>query len=1098
MGKIAVSVPSMIQGISQQPPSLRFASQAQTQENAYPSIVNGLQKRHPFELGGRAVVGGAGEPLVHFINRDENERYMVLVGHNKIRAYELGGVEIPVKGPGPGYVPDFSLLDLTKPSNIANSQDYDNGVNWTYSAGAMVAVDGAIVGPLGEGVDRIIGTMAGSGAGAHYTHTPGAFGALPVTISVYIHQDSTAPTFYLDQFDTTNTIHHRSNFTWSGNTLTAGTNTNGARGSVTKAPGGWWRAIITFQPGSSAGGLTGPTDALSFRIGTDNFDAGVDQTLLVWGLRMDQATVPSDNYYRGNSRFRALSVADYTFILNTDKVTAMAGTTSPTDPSLRTAFLFVNQGNYSTDYAVKFERTGVGSPSNVQITTWDGTGASVQNVWNLTISTPGTVGTSWSVTILGQTATKLVAGGDTNITVRNALITSINALPNVSAVGVSTATIQITGDFAGQSISPAVTPATAGTFTLTETVPVSGPGLNSIQTDDIAIALATKISAISGWTATANGSVVKVVSTTDILMFESTDSVGDSTLTAMWKTVRSVQDLPLLCLDGFVLKVVGETSDTADDYYVKFIADVTTAFGRGHWEETLGYGLLTTIDAATMPWTLTRRQDDVSGTITGIPNGKYFEWSKAVWATRLVGDNTSAPIPSFIGQKIAEVFFHRNRLGFLAGQNVILSEAAVYFNFFRSTVLQLVDSDLIDISAQHTSVVNLRNCVPANETLYVFSSGNTEFRMDGEPILTPKTVAMKPILAYEHLLSCRPISSGGGVFFAFKRGAYTGIREILPSNTVQDAFVAEDVSSSVPAYVQGNAIALAFSSLEGLLVILSDADRNSLYIYKTFFEGDQKLQSAWSKYTFGPRAHVMGHAWMDSDLYVAVQHDDGVWIEHSRISDGFVDDGSEFTTYLDRRYTAGSETALPGTYDVIDDTTTFTLAFTPDEGDEIQVVTRGETPGVVLEGTVNGAEVSVPGDYSGEPVWIGKKYTMLYEFSKPNLKQPAGQQGKVAQAEGVFNLLWGRLIYSKSAYFRIQVNLLGRDPFETEFTGSRLGTPEDLVGGANLDSGVFEFGVFSPPNEASVVVLNDSPLPSNLESLDWEATYTTKNSRFPA
>ena len=36
------------------------------------------------------------------------------------------------------------------------------------------------------------------------------------------------------------------------------------------------------------------------------------------------------------------------------------------------------------------------------------------------------------------------------------------------------------------------------------------------------------------------------------------------------------------------------------------------------------------------------------------------------WGERVVGDLISAPNPSFIGNKINNVFFFRNRLGFLA------------------------------------------------------------------------------------------------------------------------------------------------------------------------------------------------------------------------------------------------------------------------------------------------------------------------------------------------------------------------------------------------------------------------------------------------
>jgi hypothetical protein len=54
------------------------------------------------------------------------------------------------------------------------------------------------------------------------------------------------------------------------------------------------------------------------------------------------------------------------------------------------------------------------------------------------------------------------------------------------------------------------------------------------------------------------------------------------------------------------------------------------------------------------------------------------------WDKRTVGDVTKTnPMPSFVGRTINDVFFHRNRLGFLSDESMILSRSGLYFNFFR-------------------------------------------------------------------------------------------------------------------------------------------------------------------------------------------------------------------------------------------------------------------------------------------------------------------------------------------------------------------------------------------------------------------------------
>ena len=75
-----------------------------------------------------------------------------------------------------------------------------------------------------------------------------------------------------------------------------------------------------------------------------------------------------------------------------------------------------------------------------------------------------------------------------------------------------------------------------------------------------------------------------------------------------------------------------------------------------------------------------------------------FQQTLPVWGERTVGDDNSAPKPSFIGHKINNVFFFRNRLGFLANDNVILSTVSKFFQFFPETVLTVIDLSLIHIS----------------------------------------------------------------------------------------------------------------------------------------------------------------------------------------------------------------------------------------------------------------------------------------------------------------------------------------------------------------------------------------------------------------
>jgi hypothetical protein len=89
MSLINVNVPNLLNGVSQQADPLRFATQGGEQINGMSSIVSGLTKRNGAEFVCQLSRNSLRNrnPYVHFINRDENEKYVVLF---------YGGLEKPV------------------------------------------------------------------------------------------------------------------------------------------------------------------------------------------------------------------------------------------------------------------------------------------------------------------------------------------------------------------------------------------------------------------------------------------------------------------------------------------------------------------------------------------------------------------------------------------------------------------------------------------------------------------------------------------------------------------------------------------------------------------------------------------------------------------------------------------------------------------------------------------------------------------------------------------------------------------------------------------------------------------------------------------
>ena len=78
---------------------MRLASQAESQINGVSSVVEGLKKRPPTEFIKRISTSTLTNPFIHTINRDANERYIIIITQNAIEVWGIDGTQYTVNTP---------------------------------------------------------------------------------------------------------------------------------------------------------------------------------------------------------------------------------------------------------------------------------------------------------------------------------------------------------------------------------------------------------------------------------------------------------------------------------------------------------------------------------------------------------------------------------------------------------------------------------------------------------------------------------------------------------------------------------------------------------------------------------------------------------------------------------------------------------------------------------------------------------------------------------------------------------------------------------------------------------------------------------------
>jgi hypothetical protein len=459
---------------------------------------------------------------------------------------------------------------------------------------------------------------------------------------------------------------------------------------------------------------------------------------------------------------------------------------------------------------------------------------------------------------------------------------------------------------------------------------------------------------------------------------------------------------------------------------------------------------------------------------------------------RSAGNDTTNPLPSFVGTKINDISFFKNRLVLLAGENVVLSEVGEYFNFFRTTTTQLIDSDVIDVGVGGTEVNELFTATPFSDRLILFST-KTQFSLQGEAILSPSTASISQVTTFDINTDVHPITVGALLFFTFNRGSFAGMRQFFRTGSSDVEYDAAETTVQIPSYIKGPVRKITASSHEDVVAVLGTGT-NDIYLYKYYKENENLIQSAWCKFVVaGENQKVVDIQFIRQSLHVLIVREGRTYIERIDLQSGITDEGSTYVTCLDRR------TKI--TADASGTTLTLDSSCILSEQDEIQVVSSdGETMTIDSVTYNNGSSADTiklkESFNSGDVFYVGLPYTMRYEASMPILKRSKPNGGLEVVATGRHQIRYMTVVYSDTAHFKVKITpKIGShdgDPIEYDFSGRFL-SAGGFLGSTPSESGVFRFPVFAESNSVKIELINDSPLPSNFQALTFEASYTSRS-----
>ena len=547
--------------------------------------------------------------------------------------------------------------------------------------------------------------------------------------------------------------------------------------------------------------------------------------------------------------------------------------------------------------------------------------------------------------------------------------------------------------------------------------------------------------------------------------------------------VNDVTELPRQCKHGMIVKVVNSSESQEDDFYLKFVGE-NSMDGPGRWEETIGPSetgndVHTSFNQQTLPIKIQRQA-----------NGN-FQVGYVTWSDRQVGDDNTNPFPTFLDKKISQTFFHRNRLGFLCEDNIILSQADEIFNFFNNTALVVSGNDPIDIQSSSTQPTRFVDCIETNTGLLVFAETQQFMLHTDSDALTPDTAKLSNISTYRYSPDTAPISLGTTVGFLDTAGTYSRFFEMFDIKREGEPQIIDQtkvVSKLIP-----NSVDLISNSRENSTIFLAEKGSPDLYLYRYVIAGSERIQTAWYKWTL---PFNLAYTFvLDDNLYLVSSdykllelnlqdRNVGTSVDDFVPGVGFFGDDRSYQIHLD-----SSEFITAGSYNSTDNTTT--ISWPNRVGTGTPAVVDRDTGTVYKYKSVSGNDFVFHGNFGGETVIIGWLFDFNASIPKFFVRKTAGEKttsdltaslviqrmhlhyGDVSQVDAKVNLRDNQVVS----------NVLDQTPMDWYKSGK----------GPFVDNYSYTVPVYQRNSNFRVDITSTHPGPASLHSLTWEGDYTSMN-----
>jgi hypothetical protein len=588
----------------------------------------------------------------------------------------------------------------------------------------------------------------------------------------------------------------------------------------------------------------------------------------------------------------------------------------------------------------------------------------------------------------------------------------------------------------------------------------------------------------NGFTVTQIGTGLHIKRSTN---FNASTPVGEL-LNVVAGKVNDVGDLPSQCKDGMVVEVVNSVADE-DNHFVKFFGN-SGRDGEGTWEECAKPGRTIRLKRSKMPVVLIRTADgnfrisELDGSTYSI--GGVTQPAVPQWDDAICGDDVTNPEPSFIGKTINKMVFFRNRFCILSDEYIVLSRPGDFTNFFAKSAIVQVASDPIDISASSEYPAILYDGIQVNTGLVLFSKNQQFMLTTDSDAFTPLTAKINALSTYNFNTATNPISLGTTLGFLDNAGKFSRFFEMAQVQREGEPQVIEQ--SAVVSRLFEKDLKLISNSRENSAIFFSEEGTSTLYGYRYFDQITERRLASWFKWTL--TGTIQYHCMQDDNLFVVVRNNS----KDQLLKYSIKMDSNTFALAENRVHLDHLMSVSGWTYNTVTNKSTKAKPTGLESSNQLAAydVDAGNNLGRYGLITINGSNLELDGDWSGETFLIGYQFTL--EVKLPTIYYLT-QNGQNWRADTRANTVIHRVKFGFGpiGLYKTTVSRKGKTDYNEEFEVTSADQYSANTGVIVDDNNLRTVPIYDRNINAAITIKSTHPAPATIHNMTWEGVYTNNN-----